>query len=152
MQRKYILIILAICVMGYAGIKAIRHQLVIASKVEPWRQQAKKDESMLASAYQQQQSNLTAIVSGRVIQVLPETKEGAGEQRFIIEIGNGMTLQVVHDVTKAGRIAGIEYGSQATVAGNYIWSLQGGELHDALPRAADQTSGGWIEYAGRRYE
>jgi hypothetical protein len=152
MQRKHILLILVICVMGYAGIKAIRHQLVVASRGEPWRQQAKKDESLLATAYQQQQSNLTATVSGRVIQVLPETKERAGEQRFIIEIGNGMTLQVVHDVTKAGWIAGIEYGSQATVSGNYVWSLQGGELHDAFPDSAAQKSGGWIEYAGRRYE
>lgn len=153
MQRNSIvvLVILIIGLLGYVGIKSLRAQMVQASAGESWRQAAKRDESMVAKAYQQRKGDLQVTVSGRIVQVLPTNSPDDGQQRFTIEIGNGMTLQVVHDSKVAGFIPDLAYGSQATVAGFYVWSQSGGELHDRYPDPDGQMFTGWVEYGGRRY-
>jgi len=153
MQRNSIVIlgILIICLLGYVGIKSLRAQMVQASAGESWRQVAKRDESIVAKAYQQRKGDVQVTVSGRIIQVLPASSPDDATQRFTIEIGNGMTLQVVHDSKVAGVIHDLAYGSQATVSGSYVWSQSGGELHDHYPDRNGQMVTGWIEYGGRRY-
>ena len=153
MQRnsRVVLVILIIGLLGYVGIKSLRAQMVQASAGESWRQAAKRDESIVAKAYQQRKGDVQVTVSGRIVQVLPPKSPDDGQQRFTIEIGNGMTLQVVHDSQVAGVIPNLAYGSQATVAGFYVWSQSGGELHDRYQDTQGELVTGWIEYGGRRY-
>ncbi|MBP8127396.1 MAG: DUF3465 domain-containing protein [Aeromonadaceae bacterium] len=153
MQRSSIVVlgVLVICLLGYVGIKSLRAQMVQASAGESWRQAAKRDESIVAKAYQQGKGDVQVTVSGRIIQVLPANGPDDAHQRFTIEIGNGMTLQVMHDSKMAGVIPDLAYGSQATVAGFYVWNPSGGELHDRYQDPQGEWVTGWIEYAGRRY-
>lgn len=151
MRRTHILGILIICIVGYIGIKTLREQMVVAAAGQSWRQSAKRDESIVAKAFQQGTGVSQVTLSGRIIQVSPVQGSDPQWQRFAIEIGNGMTIQVVHNSQAAGQIQGLAYGSQATVSGSYLWTSSGGELHDHYQNPQGQRVTGWIEYAGHRY-
>lgn len=154
MNRKvvYVVAAVALIALGCIGVKWIRQQAVVAAQNAPWRQLAKKDEQRLLEAYQKRQQQVQVAVTGRVIKLLPDDENRPRHQRFIIEVGNGMTLQVAHNLDLAPRVPGLEYGNQISAAGEYSWNEQGGVLLWTHRDKEGQHPDGWLEFNGVRYQ
>ncbi len=89
-------------------------------------------------------------VQGKVAKMLKDDTEGSPHQRFLVELAPDITLLVAHNIELAQR-APVQAGQMVTVSGEYVWNNRGGVLH-WTHHDPKGRKGGWIEYAGKRYE
>ena len=89
-------------------------------------------------------------VQGKVVKVLQDDRDGSQHQRFLLALTPDITLLVAHNIDLAQRIP-VQEGGTATVSGEYVWNNRGGVLHWTHHDPKGRR-GGWIEYAGKRYD
>lgn len=106
------------------------------------------DLTVLENAFSQQTSNLQILVLGRVIRVLSDDTTGDRHQRFIVELSNGQTLLVAHNIDIAPRLDGLQVGEELYVYGEYDWNAEGGVLHWTHHDPSGGHTDGWIEWRG----
>lgn len=89
-------------------------------------------------------------IQGTVVKLLKDDREGDQHQRFLIRVAPDITLLVAHNIDLAQRIP-VQAGATVVISGEYIWNNKGGLMHWTHhdPRG---RKGGWIEFAGKRYE
>lgn len=109
------------------------------------------DTALAAQAWAQQRSDVWIEVVGTVRKVLPDDLRGSRHQRFIIELANGQTLLVAHNIDLAPRIEGLAVGDTVRVRGEYEWNERGGVLHWTHHDPDGRRAGGFVEHRGRRY-
>lgn len=102
------------------------------------------------AAYQQQRSGIWVEVDGRVERRLSDDLEGSRHQRFVIELENGRTLLISHNIDLAPSVP-VELGDRVTVRGEYVWNERGGLLHWTHHDPQGELAGGWIRYRGETY-
>ena len=102
-------------------------------------------------AFAAQHSGLWLEASGRVSRVLRDDKEGARHQKFILELDDGHSVLVAHNIDLARRIPARE-GLSLTVRGRYEWNDRGGVIHWTHHDPDGREQGGWIEVDDVRYE
>lgn len=90
-------------------------------------------------------------LSGKVIKVLSDDREGDMHQRFLIEIAPQTTLLVAHNIDVAKRVP-VKQGDKVTIHGEYVWNDKGGVLHWTHQDPSRRKRGGWIDYQGLRYQ
>lgn len=100
--------------------------------------------------YQTKRSGVMVEVSGEVNRLLPEDTEGPPHQRFIIQLSNGWTLLVSHNLDLAERVP-VSVGDPVEVRGQYEWNAQGGLLHWTHHDPRGDRPGGWIVHKGTKY-
>ncbi len=86
-----------------------------------------------------------------VDKILPDDTEGLQHERFLLKLVNGTTILVAHDTSYAPRVP-IHEGDLVRVHGEYIWNSRGGVIHWTHWSDTPYHEGGWIDYAGRRYQ
>lgn len=104
------------------------------------------------AAFASRQSDIWVMATGTVQRVLPDDRDGSPHQRFIVELPSGLTVLIAHNIDLAPRVAGISVGDTVTVHGEYEWNDRGGVVHWTHHDPSGRRAGGWIEYAGERYE
>ena len=102
-------------------------------------------------AFAAQRSGLWLETSGRVIRVLKDDNEGARHQKFVLELDDGHSVLVAHNIDLARRIPARE-GLSMTVRGRYEWNERGGVIHWTHHDPDGREQGGWIEVGDVRYE
>jgi len=102
-------------------------------------------------AFAAQRSGLWLETGGRVSRVLRDDKEGARHQKFILELDDGHSVLVAHNIDLARRIPARE-GLSLTVRGRYEWNDRGGVIHWTHHDPDGREQGGWIEVDDVRYE
>jgi hypothetical protein len=90
-------------------------------------------------------------VSGIVQRLLHDDRDGASHQRFVLDLRNGQTLLVAHNIEVAARVP-LGLGARVDVRGLYEWNDLGGLVHWTHDDPHGQESGGYIRYAGRTYQ
>lgn len=105
----------------------------------------------IEAAVAARRSGFMVTVDARVAKVLPDDNEGSRHQRFLIELANGRTLLIAHNIDLAKR-APIESKDSVRIRGQYEWNDRGGVLHWTHHDPKGRHPGGWIEHAGRRFE
>ena len=134
--------------------------LGLALVVQLWRQQQPTPpagpsgltgDAAVADAFRSRTSGLMVEVSGNVERTLPDDREGARHQRFIVELSGGHTLLISHNIDLAPRVP-IETDATIRFRGEYEWNEQGGVVHWTHHDPRGRRAGGWVEYEGRRYE
>jgi hypothetical protein len=105
----------------------------------------------IASAFAQRQTDIMVEFKARVQRVLVDDKNGTPHQRFIVELDNGHTLLVAHNLDLANRIP-LEPWNPIWIRGEYEWNEQGGVVHWTHRDPGMGLKHGWIEYKGQRYE
>lgn len=88
---------------------------------------------------------------GRVERVLRDDDDGSRHQRFILRVDDGRTLLVAHNIDLAPRVP-VAAGDRLSLRGQYEANDRGGVVHWTHHDPQGRTSGGWIEYRGRRYD
>ncbi|HWM28603.1 MAG TPA: DUF3465 domain-containing protein [Woeseiaceae bacterium] len=96
--------------------------------------------------------------TGLVRRLIPDDNDGARHQRFVLDLRNGQTVLVAHNIDLAGRVP-VGIGDRVRFRGIYEWNDLGGLVHwthhDPLEidSGVDNTSdeSGYIRYRGREY-
>ena len=113
---------------------------------------APADESALAAAFENQQSDLQVRGQGEVLRVLADDKDGSRHQRFIIELESGQTVLIAHNIDLAPRIESLRRGDTVEFFGEYEWNPKGGVIHWTHHDPQGRHVGGWLKHEGRTYQ
>lgn len=105
----------------------------------------------IAEAFAQQQSGVMVEFDARVQRLLRDDTHGNPHQRFIVELDNGHTLLIAHNIDLAPRVP-LEPYDLLRIRGEYEWNAQGGVVHWTHRDPGMGLKHGWIEHKGRRYE
>jgi hypothetical protein len=90
-------------------------------------------------------------VTARVKKILPEDKQGLPHQRFLIELSNGSTILIAHDLKYAPSLP-IKPLDVVRIHGEYIWNQLGGLIHWTHHSDTAKHESGWIDFNGLRYQ
>jgi len=137
-QKQRIWLIIAFLVLGFA-----------ASKYDP---SSSNQTTQYQQLFQQKQSNVQLEIDAKVQKLLPDDTNGRRHQRFIVELADGHTILIAHNIDLAPRIANLKVGDQVSVLGEYEWNEKGGVLHWTHHDPAKQHPGGWIRHQGSQYQ
>lgn len=103
-------------------------------------------------AFERQQSDLQVQGAGIVSSVLPDDLEGSRHQRFILDLGQGHSLLIAHNIDLAPRLEGIKKGDRVEFHGEYEWNPKGGVVHWTHHDPAGRHTGGWLKHDGQTYQ
>ncbi len=123
-------------------------------KVEPKDAAPKADDTKkVAGLFRAMRSDVQVEVEGEVVHILPDDNQGSRHQLFLLELSNGITLKVSHNIDIAPYINGIAKGDTARVYGEYEWNDKGGVVHWTHRNTRGGSHpGGWILHKGQKYE
>ena len=103
----------------------------------------------IADAFRNRTSNVQVSGVGIVRRILPDDNDGSRHQRFILELSNGQTVLVSHNIDVATRLSSLDRGDSVEFFGEYEWNADGGVVHwthhDPVGRHVD----GWLRHEGR---
>lgn len=106
----------------------------------------------IEDAFENHRSNIQILAKGAVTRLLPDDITGDKHQRMILELANGHTLLVAHNIDIAERVPASVLGGTIYVHGEYEWNPRGGVVHWTHHDPTNAHAGGWIQYKGVRYE
>ncbi|NNL67170.1 MAG: DUF3465 domain-containing protein [Myxococcales bacterium] len=96
-------------------------------------------------------SGVVVEVSGEVRKTLSDDRKGSRHQRFILDVGEGATVLVSHNIDLAPRIDALRSGDRVDLRGQYEWNDEGGVIHWTHHDPSGRRPGGWVEHEGRIY-
>lgn len=110
------------------------------------------DTAKIAQAFAQQRSNLQVHASGQVKAVLWDDTEGSKHQKFILQLRNGQTVLVAHNIDLSPRIQHLKKGDTVEFYGEYEYSSQGGVIHWTHVDPNKRHIDGWLKHDGQLYQ
>ncbi|MCA9279218.1 MAG: DUF3465 domain-containing protein [Phycisphaeraceae bacterium] len=102
-------------------------------------------------AYENGTSDLQMEITGRVRKTLPDDNEGSRHQRFILQLSDGNTVLIAHNIDLADRVP-VKEGDEVVIYGEYEWSEQGGTMHWTHHDPKGWHEDGWIMHNGKTYK
>ncbi|KGT48737.1 MULTISPECIES: DUF3465 domain-containing protein [Acinetobacter] len=127
-------------------------EVVVQEQAKVQQPATADDTYRIEQAYQQRQSDLQVQASGQVVAVLKDDNEGSRHQKFILELSNGQTVLVAHNIDLAPRIGNIQKGDQVEFYGEYEYSDKGGVIHWTHHDPSRKHVDGWLKHQGRMYQ
>lgn len=110
------------------------------------------DTAKIAQAFQNRQSDVQVQATGKVVAVLKDDNEGSRHQKFILELANGQTVLVAHNIDLAPRIEAIQKGDLVEFLGEYEYSDRGGVIHWTHRDPQARHIDGWLQHNAKRYQ
>ena len=104
----------------------------------------------VGDAFRARRSNLEVEAGGRVTRVLPDDREGARHERFIVRLGT-VSVLVAHNLDLAPRVP-LAAGDSVELRGEYEWTAKGGVIHWTHRDPDGRHQPGWIRHRGRLYQ
>lgn len=89
--------------------------------------------------------------SGVVARVISDDNDGSRHQRFILDMRNGQTLLVAHNIDLARRVP-VGVGDRVTFRGMYEWNNLGGLIHWTHHDPMGIEDGGYVTFRRRTYK
>ena len=109
-------------------------------------------DQILATAFDNHESNFQVQGIGTVVRILPDDNEGSRHQKFIVQLSSGQTLLVAHNIDLAKRIESLETGDSIEFNGEYEWNSKGGIIHWTHHDPHGKHVAGWLKHNGRMYQ
>lgn len=141
-QKHRIWLIIAFVIIGYAASKYSPQQTTVSTSLP----------STIEQVFEQHQSNVQLEITGKVIRLLPDDLDGSRHQKFIIQIAQGHTILVAHNIDLAPKITTLTIGDVVTIYGEYEWNDKGGVIHWTHRDPVSRHSDGWIKHQGTTYQ
>lgn len=151
--------VIAILVAAYFGLDAQQNNTVSKtalqeSNIEPNTLQGssaveQNGTRIIEHAFKSKLSNIQVEGAGRVIAILPDDNEGSRHQKFILELENGQTILVAHNIDLASRLSNLKKGDRVEFFGEYEYSQKGGVIHWTHHDPRKKHPDGWLKHAGK---
>ena len=106
----------------------------------------------LFSAIASKSSDVQVRGSGEVVKLLPDDTRGSQHQRFLVELSNGHTILIAHNIDLAPRVDALREGDQIGFYGEFEWNDKGGVVHWTHHDPGKRHPDGWLEHHGKRYQ
>ena len=106
----------------------------------------------IEQAFRQKKNNIQVHAMGTVKAILRDDNEGSRHQKFILELNNGQTVLVAHNIDLAPRIEVLQKGDQVEFFGEYEYSAQGGVVHWTHHDPQRNHVDGWLKHKNKTYE
>lgn len=103
-------------------------------------------------AYENKSSDVQLQGQGKIVKLLPDDLKGSKHQKFIIEIDNGLTVLISHNIDLAPRINELRLGGIIEFFGEYEWNSKGGVVHWTHHDPKGRHADGWLKYQGKIYQ
>lgn len=107
---------------------------------------------VIAHAYKNKLANIQVRSTGRVVAILPDDNQGSRHQKFILELPNGQTVLIAHNIDLAPRIDQLKKGDMVEFYGEYEYSNKGGVIHWTHHDPSHRHIDGWLKYQGIQYK
>lgn len=88
--------------------------------------------------------------TGLVRRLITDDNDGARHQRFILDMRNGQSLLMAHNIDLAERVP-VGLGDRIRFRGMYEWNELGGLVHWTHHDPLGIEDGGYIRYRGKVY-
>ncbi|WP_457599247.1 DUF3465 domain-containing protein [Hydrogenimonas sp.] len=145
--RRYLLVLLIL-----AGVLAYLPQL--SDRPQPHTTSRAQEKSRILPVEEAQSRRLSDVWvegEGVVVRTLRDDDRGPRHQRFILRLGNGRTLLVVHNIDLAPRIDDLRPGERVGFVGEFVDNPKGGLVHWTHHDPSGRQEGGWLKYRGKIY-
>ncbi|MDM1020129.1 DUF3465 domain-containing protein [Acinetobacter sp. VNK23] len=110
------------------------------------------DQQKIMQAYQQQRSNIQVQAQGTIKAILPDDNQGSRHQKMILQLENGLTVLIAHNIDLAPKIEGLKKGDKVGFYGEYEYNQKGGVIHWTHHDPQGKHLDGWLKYQGRMYQ
>ena len=110
------------------------------------------DQQKIMQAYQQQRSNIQVQAQGTIKAILPDDNQGSRHQKIILQLENGLTVLIAHNIDLAPKIEGLKKGDKVEFYGEYEYNQKGGVIHWTHHDPQGKHIDGWLKYQGRMYQ
>ena len=136
--------------------RALAMALVVAAACAPALQPpaaVTADNTAAQRAFQRHSDGVELTITGTVERVLSDQTGPSGpHERFIVRLADvSMTVLIEHNLSIAPRVP-LAVGEAVVVHGEYIWNDQGGLVHFTHHDPDRSHEGGYVLYAGKRYD
>lgn len=123
-------------------------------EVEPKDTSPKRDDTAkIAALNRAKRSDVQVEVEGEVVHILPDDNHGSRHQLFLMELSNGLTLKVSHNIDIAPYIEDLKRGDTVRIHGEYEANDKEGVVHWTHRNTRGGSHpGGWILHNGTKYE
>ncbi len=108
--------------------------------------------TILEDAFDNQKSDFQIQGEGVVTRILSDDIDGSRHQRFILQIGQKLTVLVAHNIDIADRLPGLTMNSTVEFYGEYEWNDLGGVIHWTHLDPQGYHINGWLKYNGETYQ
>lgn len=88
--------------------------------------------------------------TGLVLRLIADDDDGVRHQRFILDMRNGQSLLMAHNIDLADRVP-VGLGDRIRFRGMYEWNEMGGLVHWTHHDPLGIEDGGYIRYRGKVY-
>ncbi|KAA8735018.1 DUF3465 domain-containing protein [Acinetobacter qingfengensis] len=106
----------------------------------------------IEQAFAQKQQNVEVEGSGTVKAILKDDNQGSRHQKFILNLSNGQTVLVAHNIDLAPRIDSLKKGDIVVFKGDYEYSEKGGVIHWTHRDPNGHHTDGWLKHDGKIYQ
>lgn len=120
-----------------------------ASAVTPLYGTAQDFEVVKAQNQQLRDERVTC--TARVKKLLKDDRKGSPHQRFLIELTNGTTVLIAHNIDLAPYVP-LQVGDTVTISGEYVWNRKGGVIHYTHHTTNAKHQDGMIQFNNQIYQ
>lgn len=106
----------------------------------------------LQKLFDERQSDVAVSGRGTVLRLLGDDTDGDRHQRFLVELGSGQTLLLVHNIDIAPRVEPLAIGDAVEFFGEYVWNDQGGLIHWTHHDPDGSHADGYIKVNGTTFQ
>lgn len=106
----------------------------------------------IQQAFLNRQSNVQIKGVGTVKTILPDDNQGSRHQKFILNLANGHTILVSHNIDLAPRIQGLKKGDSVEFYGEYEYTAKGGVIHWTHHDPRKKHIDGYLKHQGKIYQ
>jgi len=133
-------------------VAAVVSALISAGCDSTVRQNGSGDDSQIRRAFENKTSDVQVEGEGVVTRILTDDLSGSRHQRFVVRLGSGQTVLIVHNIDLATRVDGLQTGDSVSFYGEYLWNEQGGKVHWTHHDPQGSHVAGWLKHNGRTYQ
>lgn len=146
-MKKIILLVISLAILAYQTVVNVAPDRNLATDA-----QFVSSDEQLGEAFENRQSGIQIIGSGRVARLLSDDTKGSQHQRFILELNSGQRLLIAHNIDLANRIDSLSTGDNVVFNGQYEWNNKGGVIHWTHHDPKGRRPGGWLQHQGKTYQ
>ncbi len=110
------------------------------------------DNQKLVEAIESRRSDVQVKGRARVIRLLEDDLKGSRHQRFILQLNQGSTILVAHNIDLAPRIESLQVDDWVEFFGEYEWNNKGGVIHWTHKDPSGRHVDGWLKQGGNVYQ